>query len=60
MREAFKKGKTNTNINKRLSFIYPITENQEENNNSMNDSNLERVIKILLKIQEMEKKQQYQ
>ena len=40
MREAFKKGITNFNKKKRLSCIYPITENQEENNSSMNDSKL--------------------
>ena len=40
MREAFKKNIINANTKKRLSKIYPITENQEENNSSMNDSKL--------------------
>ena len=44
MREAFKKGITNNNNKKRLSCIYPITEKQEENNSSINDSKLENYI----------------
>ena len=40
MREAFKKGITNIINKRRLSLRYSITENQEENNRSMNDSKL--------------------
>ena len=40
MREAFKKNITNIINKRRLSLRYSITENQEENNRSMNDSKL--------------------